>query len=114
MASEFDNVYLVLEALDECTYRGALHEVLKEIGQWQKVNSHILLTSREEQDIKEALGSIDLEKSYIKLAADLLRDDIRVYVSSRLEMDMAFKRWKKHPDLRKEIEDSLTEKSEGM
>lgn len=114
MASKFDEVYLVLDALDECEDRGDLYEFLEAIGQWQKVNSPILLTSREEQDIKEAIESMNIEKSYTRLTAELLRDDIHTYVSSRLETDIAFKRWKRHPEVRKEIENSLTEKSDKM
>lgn len=114
MASELDDVYIVLDALDECKDPSHLYGILEEIGQWQKVNCHLLVTSREEQDIREALESMNLEKIFIKLTAELLKDDIYIYVSSRLGSDTGFKRWKKHPDVRKEIEYSLTENAGGM
>lgn len=114
MASTFDNVYVVLDALDECQDRNDLFNFLEEIGTWQDVNINLLLTSRDERDITEAIEAVELEQSWIKLTAAVLKEDVRTYISSRLQTDRAFKRWSKHPEVQRDIEDSLTTKSDGM
>jgi hypothetical protein len=49
------SMYLILDALDECTDREDLLWLLKDINMWSQTNTHILVTSREERDIKHAL-----------------------------------------------------------
>lgn len=114
IASTFDNVYVVLDALDECQDRNGLFDHLEKIGSWQDTNIHLLLTSRDERDITEAIEAVQLEQSWIKLTADVVKEDVRTYISTRLQTDRAFKRWSKHLDVQRDIEDSLTKKSEGM
>jgi hypothetical protein len=114
MASVFDNVYVVLDALDECQERNDLFNFLEGIGSWQDIKIHLLLTSRDERDITETIEAVKLEQSWIKLTAAVLKEDIRIYISSRLQTDRAFKRWTKHPEVQRDIEDSLTRKSDGM
>ncbi|KAF3385972.1 Ankyrin repeat and KH domain-containing protein 1 [Talaromyces pinophilus] len=114
MASTFGSVYVVLDALDECQNRNDLFNFLEEIGSWQDINIHLLLTSRDERDITEAIEAVELAQSWIKLTAAVLKEDVRTYISSRLQTDRAFKRWSKHPEVQRDIEDSLTTKSDGM
>ncbi|EEA19856.1 hypothetical protein TMatcc_009997 [Talaromyces marneffei ATCC 18224] len=114
MASTLDNFYVVLDALDECQNRNDLFNFLEEIGTWQDVNIHLLLTSRDERDITETIEAVQLEQSWIKLTAAVLKEDIRIYISTRLKTDRAFRRWAKNPDVQRDIEDSLTTKSDGM
>lgn len=114
MASTFDNVYVILDALDECRDRSTLFDHLEEMGQWQDINIHLLLTSRDERDIAEAIEGVQIEQHWLKLTAAILKEDIRNFISSRLQTDREFKRWKKQPQVQKEIEESLTKKSEGM
>ena len=114
MASTFHNVYVVLDALDECQDQNDLFDFLEEIGSWQDIKIHLLLTSRDERDITEAIEAVEMEQSWIKLTATVLKEDVRTYISTRLQTDRAFKRWSKHPEVQKDIEDSLTTKSDGM
>lgn len=114
MVSEFGHTYIVLDALDECEERDDLFEVLEEMGRWEGVNIHLLLTSRDEKDIKDSIESIDMNQDHIKLSAAVTKEDIRTYIRERLKTDRALKRWRAHPEVQQEIENSLTEKSDGM
>jgi hypothetical protein len=57
---EFAYVYVVLDALNECTQRPELMDVLETVVGWQLDNLYLLMTSRKERDIKSSL------KEYIK------------------------------------------------
>ncbi|KAL1962468.1 hypothetical protein VTN77DRAFT_9669 [Rasamsonia byssochlamydoides] len=114
MISDFGRTYIVLDALDECEEREDLFEVLEEIGRWKAVNIHVLLTSRDEKDIKDSIEPICMTQDHIKLSAAVTKEDIRTYIRERLRTDRALKRWRTHPKVQEEIESSLTEKSDGM
>lgn len=77
MASTFHNVYVVLDALDECQDQNDLFDFLEEIGSWQDIKIHLLLTSRDERDITEAIEAVEMEQSWIKLTATVLKEDVR-------------------------------------
>ncbi|KAF8493810.1 hypothetical protein JB92DRAFT_3100091 [Gautieria morchelliformis] len=70
MISTFENVYIILDALDECPDRHRFLGLIKEIHGWNFDTLHLLATSRDEKDIEKTL-----------------RDDIRVYVSRKLKDD---------------------------
>jgi uncharacterized protein YdaU (DUF1376 family) len=57
MFQEFTHVYIVLDALDECTQRLELMDVLTTVARWQLHNLHLLMTSRKERDIENSLES---------------------------------------------------------
>jgi Cdc6-like AAA superfamily ATPase len=113
MVLEFGHTYIVLDALDECEKRHDLFEVLEEMGRW-KSNIHLVCTSRDEKDIKDSIHPIEMAQNHIKLSAAVLKDDIRTCIRERLQTDRGLKRWRGHPKVRTEIENSLTEKSDGM
>jgi Cdc6-like AAA superfamily ATPase len=43
---QFTHAYIVLDALDECTQRQELMDVLETVAAWQLGNVHLLMTSR--------------------------------------------------------------------
>jgi hypothetical protein len=53
----FTHVYIVIDALDECTYRSELMNMLKQVARWRLQNLHLLMTSRKERDIESSLNS---------------------------------------------------------
>ena len=56
--SNFRSLYLVFDALDECPKGEKRHELLDlitEIRSWPSSKCHLLVTSREEVDIKQVL-----------------------------------------------------------
>ena len=107
----YQNVFLILDALDECTERLELLSTLNQIAGW-KLGTRILVTSRREAEIGENLDLIGTEK--ICIQSNLVDNDIRAYIRERLSNDWKLRRWKKHPAIQDEIEKTLMEKSGGM
>jgi hypothetical protein len=110
----FAQVYIILDALDECSQRDKLMQVCSTIGQWGLLNSHIIATSRRERDIEIILAEIGSPESSMILECGLVDEDIRRYVRQRLSEDKALSKWAKGYTLRKEIESALMKGSQGM
>jgi hypothetical protein len=72
----------------------------------------ILVTSRREADIGENLDIIGTRK--ICIQTSLVDNDIRAFVREKLNNEWKLRRWKKHPLIQDEIEQTLMEKSGGM
>ncbi|OHE94094.1 hypothetical protein CORC01_10551 [Colletotrichum orchidophilum] len=106
----FQHVHVVLDALDESpreTNRYALLEVLKEIRAWSEPRLHLLVTSRDEVDIRAELEAAP--QHTILMQNDGINDDIAEFVSQHLRRRL--KRWSKHHS---QIEKILTEKAHGV
>lgn len=111
LIQDYRKVFLILDALDECTERLELLSMLQQIASW-KSGISILVTSRIEADIGENLDAIGTKK--ICIQNNLVDNDIRAYVRERLSNDWKLRRWKKHPAIQNEIENDLMEKAGGM
>ncbi len=118
MIQQTDEVWIVLDALDECrTRKGTETEGLLS---WMKgllsvsSNAHLLITSRSEQDIESALIEWASDEDMMCIQNKLVSDDIRKYVFDRIREDDELKRWRSWPEVQKEIENSLVEKADGM
>ncbi len=114
MVNSLENIYMILDALDECVDRDELLEHLKQILLWEDVNLHVLATSRREQDIEDALTPLTDTQTRISIQSNLINADIRTYVHDRLQADRKLKRWQKNPEVQREIEDALMMKAHGM
>jgi hypothetical protein len=114
MVLEFPQLYLVLDALDECAQRGELMGILEQIAGWQLDRMHVLITSRKEQDIESSLSSIVDTKHVVCLQSQAVDKDIRKYVRQRLSEDKSLEKWYKNPDIRQEIETTLIQGAHGM
>ncbi|KAK1531019.1 uncharacterized protein CCOS01_06122 [Colletotrichum costaricense] len=89
------------------TSRFGLLETLKEIRDWSELGVHLLVTSRDEVDIREG---IDIEdQATILMKHQGIDDDIASYVSQFLRQRL--KRLNEHHSL---IEKVLTEKAHGV
>jgi hypothetical protein len=75
MILEFPQVFILVEALDECTQRPELMEVLATMAEWQLQNLHLLMTSRGDQDIKGFLKDYVGQKDTIDLKSDIVDKD---------------------------------------
>ena len=106
----FSHVYLLIDALDECTDREDLLQVITELDSWKLDKLHILVTSRRENDIEEALQPLVMCQICIQSA--LVDADIRVHILERLSNDPKLKKWP--VNIREEIKDTLTKGAEGM
>ena len=111
---EFPELYIVLDALDECTDRTELMDMLERIIGLKLEGSHILVTSRKERDIEISLGTVADLQNIICLQNKLVDRDIRTYVRQRLSDDQSLNKWQKDPDIRHEIDIALTKGACGM
>jgi hypothetical protein len=114
MIQDLPQIYIMLDALDECAQRVDLMEMFEMMMKWKAPNLHILLTSRREREIERSLeGCIDPQNS-ICLQSDVVDKDIQHYVQQRLLDDKTLRKWGKDIALRQEIQRALIEGSKGM
>ncbi|KAF2706267.1 HET-domain-containing protein, partial [Pleomassaria siparia CBS 279.74] len=114
MMQEFAHVYVVLDALDECSEREELMGVLETMAEWQLKHLHVLVTSRKERDIESSLETFIDGQDCICLQSELVDRDIQIYVQQRLENDKRLSKWRKDVALRQEIETVLMKGARGM
>jgi hypothetical protein len=111
---QFTHAYIVLDALDECTQRSVLMDMLETVAGWQLDNLHLLMTSRKERDIEISLESYVKEKHTVCLQRDVVDQDIQRYVQQRLRVDKGLAKWNKDAAIRQEIEAALMGGARGM
>jgi Cdc6-like AAA superfamily ATPase len=114
MVQEFPQLYLILDALDECAGREELLDILEQIAGWQLDRMHVLVTSRKEQDIESSLSVIVDPKHVICLQSQIIDKDIRKFIRQKLSDDKSLKKWHKSIDIRQEIETTLIQGAHGM
>ncbi len=111
---EFGDIYIIFDALDECTDKLELLNVIEEIYSWKMGSLHFIVTSRQEKDIQESFDSLIGKDKQISIQSALVNDDIRAYVQERLKTDRQLRRWQSRSEARQEIEDALMDKAAGM
>jgi hypothetical protein len=111
---EFPQSYIILDALDECTDRAELTDILERMAGWNLDESHLLVTSRKEHDIQRSLESIVDTQNTICLESELVDRDILTYVRQTLSNDKGLRKWQKDPNIRDEIESALVKGAHGM
>lgn len=107
-------VYVVLDALDECSQRLELLEMLTTVTGWQLQNLHVLLTSRKERDIEDSLASYIDNENALCLQSDIVDKDIHRYIEQRLSDDQSLAKWRKDATVKQEIEFALINGARGM
>ena len=102
------DVYLIIDALDECTDRSKSLDWVKELVD-QNVGKrlHIVVTSQLERDIEEVFGALD--KHSINVGETAENRDIVKY----LEQQMGLKFQKCNENIRNKIETDLRARAEG-
>lgn len=113
MLKQAVEVWIVLDALDECPLRNDLLHWLQDLRRDQ-MNVHILVTSRPEQDIKSTIERICCDQEIMAIRDDLIGNDIRNYVHARIKEHEGLRRWQKRPAIQEEIEANLIDKANGM
>ena len=113
-AQGFTQVYAVLDALDECTQRSELMDMLETVAGWQLNNLHLLMTSRKEWDIERSLEGYVEEENAVCLQRDVVDQDIQRYVQQRLHSDKSLAKWNNDAAVRQEIEAALMRGARGM
>jgi hypothetical protein len=108
-------VYLILDALDECTVpRQELLAWIEKVAECTSQKIHLLATSRKEPDIDSIIGRDNLMDQRIAIQTEVVDEDIRAYILHRLRTDDGFRRWKQREDIQQVIQESLMRISDGM
>lgn len=118
-ASESANVYIVIDALDECPLlneqRAKLLKSLRRILAIAPSKFHFFFTSRKEPDIDDKIRPIlsSTDRNEIDLLArqQTINRDINHYIDSQLNGD-EYKSWPK--SVKEEARESLVEKADCM
>ncbi|KAK2733885.1 hypothetical protein FQN57_001935 [Myotisia sp. PD_48] len=108
----FHNVFILLDALDECP-RYAQHDRILEtidiMRKWEIPGLHLLVASRDEIDIREALCTTNDQELVIKNME--IDEDIKMFISSRLNTDPQLCKLRVHHS---QIYKSLAERAHGV
>jgi hypothetical protein len=103
----FEDVYIVLDALDECAERKDIVKWIKEITSWRRNKLHLLVTSRPEEDIAKHLRLLD--PYHVRMEPDLVTSDVARYIDSILEVE---DQW--NDEVKAVIKSTLLENAGGM
>ena len=108
----FDDVYILLDALDESprdSHRRSVLQTVTDLRTWREFGLHILVTSRDETDIRDELDAAQHED--ISLENDAVDCDIASFISKHLRDNRRLRKWDEHYD---RIEAALTERAKGV
>jgi len=108
----FKHIYIVLDALDECTgrERSDVLGFIETLVGWGFDNVHLLATSQKAPEIERRLESLNC--SHLDLEMTLISQDIQIYVRAMLAGDESFRHWKDKE--KKLIEETLMKGANGM
>lgn len=112
MLRTFKGVYIVIDALDETPKRAGRGEVLGAINQmrhWSLSTLHLLVTSRNEPDILEALDVTTEENISMKNGG--VDEDISNFISGHLENSSTLRKWSPYHE---RIKNALTDGAKGV
>lgn len=112
----FDDTYILIDALDESprdTHRKDMLQTLADLRTQSEPGLHLLVTSRDEPDIREVLiEEIGiLPNEIISMKNDAVDSDIKAFISGSLKSDRRLRKWGKYHD---QIREALTEKAHGV
>lgn len=109
------HVFIIIDALDECPNTGEeraeLCNILEKMHSWGHESLHILVTSRKEADLTNALQPVITQRP-IGIQGTVVDTDIRKFVKTQLRTDPKLSKWP--PELQTEIEETIVKKSGGM
>ncbi|KAL4961575.1 uncharacterized protein BDV14DRAFT_203609 [Aspergillus stella-maris] len=112
LVSAFDDVFLVLDALDECENKDRLWKALQRINA-NNGRLHLLITSRSNDEAEMGFNRLKLGTKII-LHGTNVDNDIRSYVQERLRSDPKLRRWQRRPDLVDDIKEAMMTNAQGM
>ena len=105
----FNEAYIIIDALDECDEYHHLLDVINTIHNRQLSHFHLLVSSRMEQDILEAMKGCTTAE--LCLSAQLVRSDIISYVNDAVAKPR-FRRWGNKAQ--EHIKEALVNGAHGM
>lgn len=112
LIQKFDQVYILLDALDESprySQRDRVLAVIQTMRNWLFPGLHLLVTSRDELDIRESLSPARNDEIAMKNAE--INQDISNFISRQLNTDPKLQKWHTHHD---RIQQVLAERAQGV
>ena len=112
LVQKFQHVYIVLDALDESPRNGARDQVLdtlEAMKKWSLRGFHLLVTSRDEVDIRDSLNP-SLHQQ-VKMENGGIDKDIAEFILSRLHNDRKLRKWSLYQS---RIQETLIERAQGV
>lgn len=106
----FDDVFIIIDALDECITGAELMSFPKTAIEWAIPSMHLLVTSRKTAEIDEMLSPI--VQAFASLTARDVDPDIQLHVVRMLREEKDFTRWDRKNLI--EIEEALISRAAGM
>lgn len=109
---KFQHVHIFLDALDECPQNGRRDQVLEIVGEmreWHFPSLHLLVTSRNELDIRQSL-SPNLDEDVVLKNSEIDRD-ISNFISFQLKTNQHLQKWQDYHD---QIQQALSGRAQGM
>jgi hypothetical protein len=106
----FNDVYIIIDSLDECTERKKLLKWIKEMTSWKKIKLHLLATSRPEEDIAQHLKLLDC--NHVCMKPEFVTPDIEKYIDGVFQAEESFERWS--GEVKACIKSRLLESAGGM
>ena len=107
---EFDNFYIVLDALDESVETRKVLLLLKRIISSKASRMHILVTSRYDVDIEDQL--LPFTTGYVHIENRLIEPDVRLYIQQQLQSSLKLQKWPQK--VRESMEVALIAGFQGM
>ena len=108
----FEHVYVIVDAIDECPYGSPREEVCKALTameKWDMPQLHLLVTSRNEVDIRKQIEPFSQQQ--LSIQNEALNADIQKYIREHLRSDSKLQRWKANFG---DIEEALLKGACGM
>ncbi|KAI0023788.1 ankyrin repeat-containing protein [Xylariomycetidae sp. FL0641] len=109
---KFKDVYILIDALDESPAghpREAVLEAIRNVQAWNEPGLHILVTSRDEVDIRDELEATPAES--IDMRDTGVDQDIAAFVAQHLRDNRRLRKWEQHYE---RIEEALTTRADGV
>ena len=108
----YQEVYLVIDALDEFQDEEELLVFLQQFTEWQGINHHILMTSQRARELTEIGRYFGNQQAVldVQMTESDIQDELRTYVHARVESAPDFRNLQ---EIVPEIEEQITMKAEG-
>lgn len=121
-------VFILLDGLDESpdstnyTWDGASKSVgrseildgIRALAQARMAHVRLLVTSRPKRDIAEVMQELAQVRHIVVLKNVNIARDIAAYVQDTVRLGSGFKRWRRFPDVQRQIVDAVITKANGM
>ncbi|KAH7201289.1 hypothetical protein DER44DRAFT_440639 [Fusarium oxysporum] len=104
-------VFIIIDALDECTAREELLQWLKHVA---SRNAQLIVTGRPEVEFQSAIPRSFNKRNCVQLDKNVVNTDIRSYVEATLEQKPDFVDKKLSPDILEEIRNKIGSGADGM